>query len=278
MAIYADLHMHSCFSDGKHVPERIISKAERGGLSIIAITDHDTVSHLGPTIKAAGEVGLKVIPGLEFSTSYLDRELHILGYGLDYQDSFLVEILTKMQGRRVERVKKIIDKLRGEGLDIPDDELEGVPADCTIGRPHVARLLMKYNHVQTFGEAFLRYLTPDKPGFVPYELETSASIIELIQRTGGVSVLAHPSDKEVEEVLPELKKYGLDGVEAWRPRLRESQVQRVLDRASGLGLLVTGGSDWHYDNRNFHLGDFSITDEQIAPFLEKLENCRHPYF
>ena len=270
--------MHSSFSDGKHVPERIISKAERGGLSIIAITDHDTVSHLGPTIKVAGEVGLKVIPGLEFSTTYADRELHILGYGLDYQDNHLVELLSAMQGRRMERVKKIIAKLRGEGLDIPDDEMAGVPADCTIGRPHVARLLMKYNHVQTFGEAFMRYLTPDKPGFVPYELETSASIIELIERTGGISVLAHPSEKEVEEILPELKKLGLDGVETWRPRLRESQVQRVMDQAEKLQLIVTGGSDWHYDSKNFHLGDFSVGEQQISSFLERLDNCRYPFF
>ena len=170
--------------------------------------------------------------------------------------------------RRYERARRILGLLDSQKVSIPHDELEKVPPDQTIGRPLIARLLMKYNYVRSFKEAFVRYLGVGAPAYVEYELTETSRVLELIRATGGISVLAHPVLDGFEEAVERLAADGLMGVEVYRPQLNAAQLQRVETRTLEMGLIATGGSDWHENLPQFRLGDFHLEAEPIRRFLD----------
>ena len=264
----ADLHLHSNYSDGKHSPREIFSFAAQGGLDLIAITDHDTVYHIPDCRKQAEKAWFPFIPGVEFSSDFQGRDIHVLGYALDIDNAALRDHLARSRTRRFERARRILQILDRKNISIPEQELDKIPADQTIGRPMIARLLIKYNYVHSFKEAFVRYLGTDAPAYVHYELTETRRVLELIHQAGGISVLAHPPLEGLEDLMDSLAADGMMGVEVYRPQLTPTQVKRVETRTLEMGLLTTGGSDWHEHMPMFRLGDFYLDSEPIHPFLD----------
>ncbi|MFC1537655.1 PHP domain-containing protein [Gemmatimonadota bacterium] len=264
----ADLHIHSNYSDGIHSPAEIFSQAAEQGIGILSITDHDTVDHLQPCREEAAKTGITFISGVEFSTSHEERDVHILGYALDDKDPVLLEYLEKVRLCRVERAYRILELLGEQGVNIPREEIDQLPARSIISRPLIARLMVKYKFVRTIDEAFVRFLRTGSKAFVPYSLDSPARMVELINRCDGISVLAHPSLEEFETLAPELCRAGLMGVEVFRPQIQESDRYEISYMAEQMGLVLTGGSDWHYNMKPRVFGDFTIDEVKIRPFLE----------
>ena len=263
----ADLHIHSTYSDGSLPPAGIISLAAEKDLSILGITDHDTANHFPECIREGRKNGITVVPGVEFSTGFKDSELHIIGYALDHRNSELKAHLHRVRRRRLERAREIIARLASRNVNIPDTELELAPEKATIGRMLIARLLFNHGYVRTIDEAFDRYLGSNGSAFVPYELTDACEVVELIKKSGGISVFAHPSRAEMEAAFDMLCEAGLKGIEAWRPAITRGLANTIKKKASQHKLVLTGGSDWHYDGGWLDLGDFYVDKTRIADFL-----------
>ena len=263
----ADLHIHSTYSDGTLPPEEIIPLAATKGLSILGVADHDTAEHFPECIREGAKNGLTVLPGVEFSTGFKDFELHIIGYTLDFRNSELQAHLRRVRGRRLARAQEILARLASRNVNIPEAEIDLTPGKTTVGRLIIARLLFNHGYVRTIDEAFDRYLGTNGSAYVPYELTDACEVVELINRSGGVSVFAHPSRLELEAALDSLCEAGLEGIEAWRPAITRRLAGTVKKKASQHNLVLTGGSDWHHDGGWRDLGDFYVDQEHIADFL-----------
>lgn len=253
--VNTDLHMHSTASDGGYSPTELIKKCREVGLEYIALTDHDTVAGVGEAIDAGIQFGVKVIPGIELSTKVSGKSVHMLGYGIDWKDENLLAILKSHQEQRRKRLDVIIRKLRKVQIELmPEDVLEFVDGG-SIGRPHVAKALIKKGYVKDVAEAFENYLAEGKPCYVPKEKEmTPEEAINLIHQTGGVAVIAHPVYYDLDDVIEELiQTSGLDGVEVYHrdhsPQEREHYLRLVKkwEKLNNRSLLVTGGSDFHHE-------------------------------
>ena len=244
-----DLHLHTTCSDGSHTPTAVVELARKARVSALAITDHDTVSGLPEAIEAGRVLGLEVIPGIELSSRWGKSELHILGYFLKWQDETLYLQLTRFQDARHVRNPRIIEKLNALGLDITYDEVKTLAANDSIGRPHIARVMMQKGYVTSAKEAFDRYLADGAAAHVPRELPEPADAIAVIRAAGGVAVLAHPSwldrSEGIFKICEQLKAVGLAGIEVHYSSHRPEQTATYLDVARRLDLLVTGGSDFH---------------------------------
>ncbi|HUU28001.1 MAG TPA: PHP domain-containing protein [archaeon] len=263
-----DLHIHSTCSDGCLKPGEIISLAARKGLSVISIADHDTVNHFEESKREAEKRQLALIPAVEFSAFVSGQEVHILGYAPDQMNANLTRHLDQVRSRRTERAHRILERLGSHNIHIPHSELDLIPQKTTIGRLIIARLLLKHGYVRSINEAFDRYLGNRGSAFVPYEPADAIEVIALIRECGGISVFAHPSLQELENPGPVLCEAGLEGVEAYRPGLTENESLMVVKKADELGLLLTGGSDWHCEGGRFNLGDFFVDSGRIKDFLE----------
>lgn len=276
-----DLHTHSLASDGSMSPAELVRHAKQKGLSAVAITDHDTVEGVKEALEEGKRIGIEVIPGIEISTNY-KPEMHILGYFIDKTEYVNVnKELTAIRKGREDRNKKIISKLNELDINITFDEVKKVALGDTIGRPHFARLLMEKGYVKTMQEAFDKYL--GKGGLAYFrraELEP-ADGIKLIKNAGGIPVLAHPvllrmSYTELDNLLVELKKYGLAGIEAIYSENTKEETGHLLRLAIKHELLVTGGSDFHgtYKGR-IELGSGRGNLKVPYELLEKLKEYEH---
>ncbi len=270
--MFADLHIHSTYSDGSLAPGEIITRAEQKKFSVISITDHDTTSHIAEATREAGKSKVTLIPGIEFSTLALGQEVHVLGYTLDQGNSSLARHLERVQGRRAERARRILERLESRNVRIPLDELDLIPQNMTVGRVFIARLLVNHGYVRTISEAFDRYIGNYGSAFVPYELTDAREVVALIRECRGISVLAHPSLQELESQGPLLREAGLEGVEAYRPGLTGAESQMIADKGVKMGLFLTGGSDWHFDGGRLNLGDFYVETRLIKDFLDRVDS------
>lgn len=241
-----DLHTHSICSDGTLTPAELVREANRRGLSFLGITDHDTVAGLPDALLAAVGTGLSVIPGTELSSERNGREAHILGYFVDYQDEQLLRDLEDYASLRPVRIKQIIDKLRGLGLGIDLERVHEIAGPGTIGRPHVARALVEKGYATDIADAFDRHISAGRPAYVPRKKIEPKEAIDVITRSGGVAVLAHPlSTKAVEETLAEFVPLGLRGLEVFYGEYTPEQRQALRMVAERWDLIATGGSDYH---------------------------------
>ncbi len=270
MALKADLHLHSTYSDGKLSVTDLVPLAARRGLNILAITDHDTVDHYPDSLASAAGNGITMICGTEFSTRLGERELHILGYGLDPTEPRLIRHLESVRRRRKERAHEILSRLNERNVRIPHDELEAVPHHKTIGRVLIADLIYNYGYVRSLDEAFDVYLGDNGSAFVPYSPADALKVIQLIRELGGVSALAHPSREEVEQCVDPLCEAGMHGIELWRPGVYRPTANAIRGKAHQHKLIFTGGSDWHYEGGRLNLGDFHINSSRLAPLFEML--------
>lgn len=245
----ADLHLHTRFSDGTETPERVVELAHQAGLATIAITDHDNTEALAIAEPLARSRQLELIPGIEMSASTLGLEVHLLGFFIDVHHAPFMRHLAEQQARRVGRVHEMVKRLQGVGVSITSEEVMLVAGQGTVGRPHVARVLLKHGYVSSMPEAFTRYLSPERPGFVPGSTVAPAQIIRLILEAGGIPVLAHPIYLKRDELIEEFMRQGLVGLEVYHSSHTPDVVRRYEQIAARLQLLKTGGSDYHGDSK-----------------------------
>lgn len=243
---FVDLHLHSTHSDGSDTPAEIAERAARAGATAIAITDHDTVSGVAAGRIEAESRGLRYLAGVEISTYYRYREVHVLGLGIDETHGALLEGLTRLCEARRQRTEAILERLAACGVALPD--FAGAPALAghAAGRMHIARAMTAAGYVQKPQEAFDRYLNAGKPAYVPKWNMPLAEAIDLIHAAGGLAFVAHPGlGKGVRKALTELLTYPFDGIEAYHVSHTPGRVEEFTALARERGLLITGGSDCH---------------------------------
>ena len=245
-----DLHLHTTHSDGSYSTREVMTFAKQAGVTALSITDHDIVEGVPEALAIGAELGIEAIPGVEISSRQGDSELHILGYFLNWTDPVLAQRLTSLRDSRHTRNPKIVQRLNELGIDISYDEVRALAGTESVGRPHIARVLMEKKFVSSAKEAFDRYLANGRPAFIDRELPEPVEAVRWILEAGGVPVLAHPtwvrtSAEGLRALLRELKEAGLGGIEVHYSTHSPSQTTEYLDLAKQCDLLVTGGSDFH---------------------------------
>lgn len=245
----ADLHIHSTMSDGLLSPEEIIDWGLKKGLRALAITDHDSISGIRPALKYSAGKDIEVIPGIEFSTEFENSEVHMLGYFMNLNDTNLNRLLKKLRDCRADRALTMVNKLKSIGYDITIDD---VKAECrkakSIGRPHVARALVRKGYCEDIHDAFNKLLVRGKPAFVERFKLSPFQALEVIKDSGGVASIAHPgliANINVENLIKRLKGWGLSGIEVYHSK-HTIEDNILYERiAKDLNLIPTGGSDCH---------------------------------
>jgi predicted metal-dependent phosphoesterase TrpH len=245
-----DLHSHTNCSDGSAAPAELVRLAASAGASAVAITDHDTVAGLAQGRAAADEAGIEFVAGVEISADFQPGTMHILGYFIDESSVELNRTLQQLRHARQQRNPQIATRLQDLGLDVPYDEVASLAGNEVVGRPHFARLMVQKGYVTTIKEAFDRFLAKGAPAYVEKQRLSPADSIDLIHQAGGVAVLAHPyqlklNDQDTEAQIECLKDLRLDGIEAIYSRLSPPERDSYVRLARRMGLLVTGGSDFH---------------------------------
>ena len=275
---YIDLHVHSTASDVTLTPSQLVSLARQKGLRAFALTDHDTTAGLEEALQAASSTGLEVIPGIELSTTWLGRDVHIVGLDIDYQNYYFQETLSRFQASRDSRNEKIMALLQKEGIPITAEAMEEAFPNSVWTRAHFARYLLDHKITASMSEAFDRYLGDHAKCYVPREKVTPFQAIQLIHEGGGIAVFAHPvlcrlDKNRLESLTGELKQAGLDGIEAYYSTYRSSEEQMVIQLAKRHHLALSGGSDFHGSNKpQIELG--TGKGNLKIPY-EILENLRH---
>lgn len=263
-----DLHTHTTFSDGTLTPAELVTRGMELGLAAIAITDHDSMDGVEPARAAAGS-RIEVVPGIEVSTSQNGAEMHVLGYFLDSEHPALRDRLTQFRDERRRRVHAMAERLGAAGVPVDADEVIHRAGAGVVGRPHVAEALVRAGHVASMDDAFRRYLGPSGLAYVPRPQFRPESAIAMIHAAGGVSVLAHPGAALPDLVIETLAQHGLRGIEVWHPQHPPAVVRRYQALAARLGLVTTGGSDYHGPGRGADLGDRPVP----ARVLETLKRA-----
>lgn len=253
-----DLHTHSTASDGTSRPAELIREAQAAGLSALALTDHDTVAGLEEAAAEAERLGVEFVPGVELSAESPGYPLHLLGLWLPLRPAGLAGVLEDLRRKREERNHAIIERLRERGLKVTYAELEALAAEGSdeadegrsVGRPHIARLLMAKGYVTHIQEAFARYLGSWGSAYVPKAKLTAERAIALLKAEGALAIMAHPclvnlSLTALERELSRYRDMGLDGLEVYYTEHSDQQTRDYLRLARKLGLAVTGGTDYH---------------------------------
>ena len=253
-----DLHTHSVYSDGSCTPAELVALAVDNGLQGVSLTDHDTVEGVEEMCRLGAEVGLTVISGVEISTSLHERTIHMLGYGIDPNNTDLQRWLAPLQAGREQRNAVILQKLQNLGIAITEEEVKEVSQCGQTGRPHIARLLVDKGVVDSFDAAFRHYLGRNRPAWESRFSYSAAETIDMIHQMGGLAVLAHPGQVDsTMSVLPalirELTRCNLDGLELYYPTHTRKMQRQLQTLADSLGLLTTGGSDFHGPARPYRL-------------------------
>ena len=251
----SDLHIHTLYSDGVFSPEKIVDTAIDVGLQAIALTDHDNVLSYPVAkeyLKKTGrENKLEIIQGIEVNTLYKNYEVHILGYFMDVNNSDFQNMLKMQQQARVKQTKEIINLLaKKEGIRIKFEDIKKQVAEGgSIGRPHIAKAITNAGGTSSVIEAYAKYIHDDSPVYVQRKTVTPFDAVEIIYDAGGVPVIAHPHDLDIAEpLIKELMNYGLRGIEAYHRKHSPACVEYFSSMAENLGLIVTGGSDFHTPN------------------------------
>jgi predicted metal-dependent phosphoesterase TrpH len=270
-----DLHLHTTHSDGSLPPSEVLKLAGRASVAALAITDHDITSGIPEAVAAGQELGIEVIPGVEVSSFDGRSELHILGYFLDWEDPTLNARLATLRASRHRRNPLIIERLRAAGLEISYEEVRTLAGTESVGRPHIAQVLMQKKYVSSAKEAFDRYLAEGRPAYVARELPAPADAIQWIREAKGVAVLAHPTwvkdnGDGLRSCVATLKAAGLDGVEVHYSTHSKAQTASYLEMAQRLDLLITGGSDFHGVTKpdievGYGRGDLKVNPRLLEP-------------
>ena len=247
---FADLHLHTQFSDGTFTPEELVLYAQKTGLACIAVTDHDTVEACARATAACAAVRMEFIPGAELTAEHEDIEVHVLGYFLDTENRILLGRIAQFQTVRQQRIHEMVAALNQLGLPLKVEAVFALANCKSPGRPHVARALVKEKLIGSLDEAFERYLKKGRPAWVPKTKMSALESVELIHQAGGLAVMAHPGLNRSDEIIPALVEAGLDGIECFHTKHSTVMSERYLEIAEKHHLLVTGGSDCHGFSKN----------------------------
>ena len=245
-----DLHLHSTASDGRCTPRQLVERAAKAGVSVMAVTDHDTTAAVDEVQRDARRHGIHAVTGIEITAVDAGRDLHVLGYFFDLQHQGLAALLVKQRAARVARIEAIGARLADHGVPIdvgPILEQARSESGRSVGRPQVARAMVTAGHVATVRDAFDRWLERGRPGFVARDGPAPEAVIDIIHEAGGIASLAHPGQCDLGPRISALAAAGLDAVEAFHPDHDAALVQEYTDIARDLNLLLTGGSDFHGD-------------------------------
>ena len=265
----ADLHMHSFCSDGLRTPTQAVEEACAAGLQAMSLTDHDTVDGIPEATAAGQRLGMEVVPGTELSAHVRDREVHILAYCIDCSDDQLGNSLKQSFASRHERGVAIVEKLNVLGLSVSLDDVLSQAKGSPLGRPHIAAAMVENGLVADKDEAFNRYIGDCGPAFKPKPYTAAETVIELIHRSAGVAVLAHPGASLPEFVIEHLVSHGLDGIEVFHPAHQPPQIDFYNQLADRYGLLKSGGSDSHGNIDGTRIGDYGVGYEVIEAMRER---------
>jgi predicted metal-dependent phosphoesterase TrpH len=239
-----DLHMHSTASDGALPPEEVVAAAKISGVAAIALTDHDTLDGIPEATRAANAAGIRVVPGVELSAYDGAREIHLLALHVSNPGPLELR-LSMFRTARESRAQQIVDQLNRIGVPVTFESVMAEAAGGAVGRPHIARALIKGGKVKDSREAFDRYLGAGKAAFVEKERLEIREAIEITHAAGAIAIWAHPGPDGRRERLEPLVAMGLDGVEVRHPSHNTDDAERLAALADFFGLLYSGGSDWH---------------------------------
>jgi predicted metal-dependent phosphoesterase TrpH len=247
---FADLHLHTNFSDGTFTPEELVLQAQKSGLACIALTDHDSVEGCARAAAACAAVNLDFIPGAELTAEHDDIEVHILGYFLDITNATLLSRIARFQSVRQNRIREMVAALNRLGIPLRAEAVFELANCKSPGRPHVARALVKEKLIGSLDEAFERYLKKGRPAWVPKTKMSALEAVELIHQAGGLAVIAHPALNRSDAIIPALVAAGMDGIECFHTKHSTAISEHYLEIADEYHLLVTGGSDCHGYSKN----------------------------
>lgn len=261
----ADLHCHTTASDGSLTPRQLVELAKQKGLTAVGITDHDTVNGVREAESAGIQLGVEIVPGVELNTDYDGVEVHVLGYYPDLDSPILESTLKELRNARESRIKLIIAKLAAIGLPIKEERVLKIADGGSVGRPHIAQAMQEKGYIKTVKEAFAHYIGPGCPAYVPRFKLTPQQGIEIIRKAKGVAVLAHPGLVDRDELIPHLLKSGLKGMEVYHTDHSKEMEHKYAELAEKLGLIITGGSDFHGPGRkeDIDLGDRLAPESSI---------------
>lgn len=270
-----DLHIHTNYSDGEYPPKEVVRRAARAGLSVIAITDHDNILGIEEAVEEGEAIGVSVLPGVELSAEDNGSDIHILGYLFDYRNEELRDTLEFFREERLKRAKIIVEKLRGMGVSLEMEEVLEEAGHGAVGRPHIAHVLIKRGYVATVREAFENYLGYESPAYVPKFKMTVKDAIDLIKKAGGIPVMAHPGLSAPPHKVMEFIGLGLLGLEIWHPEHDEDTVAFYSRVADEHGLVKTGGSDYHGEQKGrANLGQIKLPYKVVRDLLDLKEKLR----
>ncbi|HEY5541367.1 MAG TPA: PHP domain-containing protein [Coriobacteriia bacterium] len=264
----ADLHVHSTASDGTLTPSQLVDRARRNNVDVLAIADHDSVEGLAESSAAAEAVRIILVPAVELSSVFGDRDVHILAYFVDASSPALGEQLARLRAARRLRAEAMVVALNDAGYSISIDDVLAISGGGAVGRSHVARALVDAGHAETVARAFQTLIGRDMPFYVAKRSASPSEVIEGVRKLGAIPVLAHPGVTDVDELIPEMVAAGLLGIEAYHADHTPEQSQRYAALAERLGLLVTGGSDFHGPEApNPDIGAADVPEDAVRALL-----------
>jgi 3',5'-nucleoside bisphosphate phosphatase len=268
----ADLHTHTLYSDGALPPHDLVAKAASVGLNIVGVTDHDSVDGIEEATAAGEELGVQIIPGVEFSASFKDVEVHILGYFIDHLNDALREVLAAFREERLRRAERIVQKLNKMNIPLTMESVLANSGGGAVGRPHIASALVDQGHAESFRQAFNKYIGLGCPAFEKKTGLSPVDTVKLIAASGGLSFLAHPGRALDGAIVLQLIKEGLDGIEVVHPSHSPDLVKHYRGIVNEYFLLETGGSDFHggLKDDNHLLGRIYIPGSSVDAMRRRL--------
>lgn len=274
-----DLHTHTTASDGIMTPSGLIDYAIGHGVEAMAITDHDTIDGLEEGMFYSNKKGFNLIPGIEFSVDFSKGSFHLVGLYIDYANSELINVIQRLNELRDNRAARMAEDLQRHNIKISLEDIERESDGGSIGRPHVARAMVRKGYAKNIKKVFEDYLVKGKPGYVKKEKISADDAIRIIKVSGGIPILAHPISLNFKEfpvfetMLDDLIGKGLEGIEAYASMHNQEQVDFFCRIGEREGLLITGGSDFHGDKDEV-LGNYAPDRAIPYELLEKLEMYR----
>ncbi|EEF58458.1 PHP domain-containing protein [Pedosphaera parvula] len=270
--MFADLHLHTNFSDGTFTPEELAMHGKRHELAAMALTDHDTLEGCERMGAACETNGIEFVTGTELTAELRGVELHLLGYFLDVNNQKLLTEVARFQAVRQNRIREMVEKLNQLGVPLQAEAVFRIANCRSPGRPHVARALVQEGLCGSLDEAFDRFLKANRAAWVPKCQMSALDAIALIHQAGGVAVMAHPGLNRTDDVIPELVEAGLDGIECFHSKHSNSTSRHYLAMAERYQLLITGGSDCHGMNKGKPLvGSVKLPYQHVIKLKERAE-------
>ena len=268
-----DFHCHSNNSDGILNPTQLVKKAKKNGVKYLAITDHDSISGIHEAKKIAKEIkGIHIISGIELSIDVLEEDVHILGIFINEKNSELINKLRKLKKARNSRAKELLVELKKDKIIIEWELIKKIAGNATIGRPHIARAMVKLDYVKSVQEAFNEYLSKDRYSKIKREKLELKNALEIIHNSGGISVLAHPTlIKKFDAILELLMQSNLDGIETYYKNYSTEIINKLLKVSKQKKLVALGGSDYHgiHGNQEKEPGNIPLPDQIVEKLIKK---------